>query len=104
MATAKEKYYQLLDAVRSNKENRETMDKLVKYSKPMTSKLNHQEPVQYGVGQEPPAKGTFYPYIFQNAWDKRAEEEGDLHGRARQKLRAIPSDETPKRKPKVTKR
>ena len=89
MATANEKYRQLLDMIRYNKESNDTMKKLFKYSEPMTAELNHREPVVYGEGLEPQAKQDepFYPYIFQNAWDRRAEEQGTVKNRAREKFR-----------------
>lgn len=89
MATANEKYRQLLDMVRNSEGGNDTMKKLLKYSEPMTAKLNNREPVAYGEGLEPQTEQdeSFYPYIFQNAWDKRAEENGTMHNRVRERLR-----------------
>ena len=91
MATAKDRYRQLVDALNQSKENRDLMDRLVKYSRPVTSRLNeepiNEEPKGERVWGAGGINDNFYPHIFQKAWDREAEEEGAVHNRARQKLR-----------------
>ena len=88
MSEARNKYQRLIDAVRNNKESKDLVDKLVKYSKPMTAKLNQGTPIQYGEGGEPEEySGQFYPAIFENAQNRVYEERTDPHFRAKQDFR-----------------